>query len=198
MRRVTVWGVLLITAARRGSPRVKSNDNNCWKVASVERKEDHWHRGARRAPVEVNAGPMAQREWERKQEAVSAGRPRFQLEQESEENVWSLGIERTSLVTDCGFWGQSGRVWDIGLSALCGGGRRVTMFACLHAWRFRPYRPCGVKGVMAGSCWFWRPQTYCRHMCWEGGLGGRESFQDILQLGTPHPTATVNNENLEK
>lgn len=34
--------------------------------------------------------------------------------------MFKVWIEKTLLMTDHGFWGQSGRVWGIELSALCG------------------------------------------------------------------------------
>lgn len=52
--------------SKEGSPVVKSNDNS-QKVASVERKEGQWHRGARRPAMEVTSASMTQREWEKKQ-----------------------------------------------------------------------------------------------------------------------------------
>lgn len=75
---MTVWAVLLITAAKRGS-RVTSDDSTSERGANVEKGRPVTWRGVGRRPTMEVSRAGAQQEWESNpQGAVSSGRPRFQ------------------------------------------------------------------------------------------------------------------------
>lgn len=105
VRKVTVWGS---DYCSKGPACVRADDSNPGKGASVGRKEDWRHGGARRATAEVSSGP-GHRGMGQKTRRVNSICRETLVRTRRWRTCSSLGIERTLLMTNPGFWAQRGR-----------------------------------------------------------------------------------------
>lgn len=94
------WQQLLKVASYKGGSLTwRNKEANC-----TGHLRGLWHKGVGEKTAE---------------KAVSTGILRFRLNRKVKK-MFKVWIEKTLLMTDHEVWGQSGRVWGIGLSALCG------------------------------------------------------------------------------